>query len=67
MYRDSAAAFFIHPLAEHVGRGVYVWDTSWSFSTELLERERPDVLMLEMVERHLMKPPPPAPREATAR
>jgi hypothetical protein len=67
MYRDSAAAFFITPLAEHIGRGVYVWDTSWSFSTELLEKERPDVVVLEMVERHLMKPPPPAPRETPAR
>ncbi|HEX8502443.1 MAG TPA: hypothetical protein VF659_17810 [Pyrinomonadaceae bacterium] len=57
MFRDSAAAFFIPFLAEHVSRGVYVWDTSWSFPTELLERERPDVVVLEMVERNLMKPP----------
>lgn len=61
MYRDSAAAFFIPFLAEHVARGVYVWDTSWKFSTELLERERPDVVVLEMVERRLMEKPPPAP------
>ena len=57
MFRDSAAAFFIPFLAEHVGRGVYVWDTGWKMSTELLERERPDVVVLEMVERNLMKPP----------
>lgn len=67
MYRDSAAAFFIPFLAEHVARGVYVWDTSWGFSTELLERERPDVVVLEMVERRLMQAPPPAPRVAPAR
>lgn len=67
MYRDSAAAFFIPFLAEHVARGVYVWDTSWKFSDELLERERPDVVVLEMVERRLMEKPPPAPGEAPAR
>lgn len=66
MYRDSAAAFFIPFLAEHVRRGVYVWDTSWTFSTELLEQERPDVVVLEMVERRLMDAPPPLPREAPA-
>lgn len=67
VYRDSAAAFFIPFLAEHVARGVYVWDTSWKFSTELLERERPDVVVLEMVERRLMEEPPPAPGEAAPR
>jgi hypothetical protein len=67
MYRDSAAAFFIPFLAEHFARGVYVWDTSWGFSTELLEKEHPDIVVLEMVERRLMAAPPPPPREAPAR
>jgi hypothetical protein len=67
MYRDSAASFFLPFLAEHVSRGVYVWDTSWKFPTEQIERERPDVVVLEMVERQLMKRPPPAPREPRER
>lgn len=66
MYRDSAASFFIPFLAEHVARGVYVWDTSWKFPTEQLERERPDVVVLEMVERRLMEKPP-APPDSPAR
>jgi hypothetical protein len=63
MYRDSASSYLIPLLAEHFGRGVYVWDREWKFSNELLERERPDVLVLEMVERRLMNEPPAAPRD----
>lgn len=61
MYRDSAASSLIPFLAEHFGRGVYVWDRKWGFSDELMEKERPDVLLLEMVERRLMDPPPAPP------
>lgn len=63
MYRDSASSYLIPLLAEHFSRGVYVWDRDWKFSNELLERERPDVLVLEMVERRLMDAPPAAPRD----
>jgi hypothetical protein len=63
MYRDSASSYLIPLLAEHFGRGVYVWDRGWKFSNELLEREHPDVVVLEMVERRLMDPPPAAPRD----
>jgi hypothetical protein len=63
MYRDSASSYLIPLLAEHFSRGVYVWDRQWKFSAELIERERPDVLVLEMVERRLMEAPPAAPRD----
>jgi hypothetical protein len=63
MYRDSASSYLIPLLAEHFGRGVYVWDRDWKFSNELLEAEHPDVLILEMVERRLMQAPPNAPRD----
>lgn len=66
MYRDSAASSLIPFLAGHFGRGVYVWDRQWKFSTELLEGERPDVVVLEMVERRLMNPPPAPPAGASA-
>lgn len=61
MYRDSAASSLIPFLAEHFGRGVYVWDRQWKFSTELLESEHPDVVVLEMVERRLMDTLPASP------
>lgn len=61
MYRDSASTYLIPFLAGHFGRAVYVWDRQWKFSTELLESERPDVVVLEMVERRLMDPPPAPP------
>jgi hypothetical protein len=63
MYRDSASSYLVPLLAEHFSRGVYVWDRGWKFSDELLESERPNVLVLEMVERRLMGDPPPAPRD----
>ena len=67
MYRDSASSYLIPLLAEHFERGVYVWDREWKFSDELMERECPDVLVLEMVERRLMERPPAPPREPAAR
>jgi hypothetical protein len=63
MYRDSASSYLVPLLAEHFARGVYVWDRRWKFSAGLLEGERPDVVVLEMVERRLMDPPPDAPRD----
>jgi alginate O-acetyltransferase complex protein AlgJ len=66
MYRDSAASALIPFLAEHFGRAVYVWDRKWGFSDELMEKERPDVLMLEMVERRLMDAPPAPPEDSGA-
>lgn len=61
MYRDSASSYLVPLLAEHFSRGVYVWDRDWKFSDALMDSEHPDVLVLEMVERHLRKAPPAAP------
>ena len=66
MYRDSASISLIPFLAEHFGRAVYVWDREWKFSNELIDAERPDVLVLEMVERRLMDPTPASPSDANA-
>ncbi|HZS36691.1 MAG TPA: hypothetical protein VFF06_07695, partial [Polyangia bacterium] len=57
--RDSFAAR-LHPfLSEHFQRSVYLFTDN--FDTRLLESEKPDVVIEEMVERHLMRRPPPAP------
>ncbi|MBA3240434.1 MAG: hypothetical protein H0T60_04330 [Acidobacteria bacterium] len=63
MLSDSFATVFIPFLAEHFSRGVYRWDikTSPSIDAErsaLIEAERPNIVILEMVERFLMTPPP---------
>jgi hypothetical protein len=57
--RDSFA-WRMHPfLSEYFQRAVYLF--SDNFDTALLAREHPDVVIEEMVERHLMRRPPPAP------
>jgi alginate O-acetyltransferase complex protein AlgJ len=66
MYRDSFASYMIPFVAEHFSRAVYVWDVKWKFSPALVKAERPDVLVLEMVERNLMQPPPTPPSDAAA-
>ncbi|MDT7777895.1 MAG: alginate O-acetyltransferase complex protein AlgJ [Acidobacteriota bacterium] len=66
MYRDSFSSYMIPFVAEHFSRAVYVWDIKWKFSPALVEAERPDVVVLEMVERNLMRPPPSAPPDARA-
>jgi hypothetical protein len=62
MYRDSFSSYWVPFLAEHFSRGVYVWDTKWRLSPELIRAERPNVFVLEMIERNLMLPPPAKPR-----
>jgi hypothetical protein len=52
MYHDSFANWFVPALSEHFRRIVYVWD--YNIDRALLERERPDVVIQEMVERSLM-------------
>jgi alginate O-acetyltransferase complex protein AlgJ len=56
MFRDSFANALIPYLAEDFSRAVYVW--SDLFDALLLERERPDIVLDEIVERKLMGPPP---------
>ncbi|MBF0555527.1 MAG: hypothetical protein HQK96_13395 [Nitrospirae bacterium] len=51
VFRDS---FFMHPLsffAEHFRRSVYVW--TMAFDMDIIEKERPDVVITEIVERNL--------------
>ncbi|KWT82790.1 alginate O-acetyltransferase AlgX-related protein [Candidatus Magnetominusculus xianensis] len=51
VFRDS---FFMHPLdffAEHFRRSVYVW--TMTFDTDIIEKEHPDIVITEIVERNL--------------
>lgn len=51
VFRDS---FYMHPLdffAEHFRRSVYVW--TMTFDTDIIEKEHPDIVITEIVERNL--------------
>jgi hypothetical protein len=54
VYRDSMAVSLIPLLSENFRRVVYV--TSLRLDPALIERERPDVVIEEMVERNLLAP-----------
>ena len=54
VYRDSMAIPLIPMLAENFSRVVFV--SSRGFDTELIEREKPDIVIEEMVERTLHAP-----------
>jgi len=54
VYRDSMAIPLIPMLAENFSRIVFV--SSRGFDTELIEREKPDIVIEEMVERTLHAP-----------
>ena len=51
MFRDSFASRLIPFLSEHFDRILYQWQND--FDPELVRRERPDVVIQEMVGRHL--------------
>ena len=51
MFRDSFASWLI-PLSENFSRITYSWQYTFEYDT--VERERPDVVIQEMVERALM-------------
>ncbi len=53
MFRDSMAVALVPFLSEHFGRIVYLWTYGWE--AEIIERERPDVVIYEMGERQFMK------------
>ncbi|HQR11406.1 MAG TPA: hypothetical protein PLW68_08770 [Casimicrobiaceae bacterium] len=55
VYRDSMAIPLIPMLSENFSRAVFI-SGSGSFDTALIERERPDVVIEEMVERALHSP-----------
>jgi hypothetical protein len=58
IYRDSFLNTMIAILAESMGRGVFVWGAEVDY--KLLEREHPDVVILQMIERRLYRPAPKA-------
>ena len=54
--RDSFGAALVPFLAEHFRRTVFAWEDYPVFDVGLIERERPDVVIQEMVERKLSYP-----------
>jgi hypothetical protein len=57
--RDSFGELLMPFLSEHFSRIVYV--STHEFPLDVIERERPDVVIDELVERYLMRGPPPNP------
>lgn len=51
MFRDSFSSDLIPFLSEHFLKSVYVWDQY--FDADLIEKEDPDVVIFEVVERNL--------------
>ena len=52
MFRDSFAGRLIPCLSEHFSRIVYLWQND--FDTDVVQQERPDVVIQEVVGRHLL-------------
>lgn len=52
VFRDSFASRLIPYLSEHFSRAVYLWQND--FEAQVIERERPDVVVQEFVARHLV-------------
>ncbi len=59
MFRDSYAAWLIPLLSENFSHVLYTWQ--YTFNREIVERERPDVVIQEMVERVLTASAAPIP------
>ena len=59
MFRDSYAGWLIPLLSEHFSHILYTWQ--YTFDKEIVERENPDVVIQELVERVLMEETPPGP------
>ncbi len=59
MFRDSYAIALIPLLSENFSRIRYTWQ--YTFDREIVERENPDVVIQEMVERVLTAPTVPSP------
>jgi len=51
VFQDSFCVALMPMLAEHFSRIVYVWN--FDFNADLIEREKPDVVILECVERYI--------------
>ena len=56
VYRDSFANNLVAMLSEHFSHALYLW--TYDFHPQVIERERPDVVILEMGERALRRPFP---------
>ena len=56
MFRDSFASLLIKFLGYDFNRVVYLWRQNWD--KELIERERPDIVIDEMIERSLISRDP---------
>jgi hypothetical protein len=54
MFRDSFATWLIPLLADHFERITFSWQ--YTFDPVLVEKERPEVVIQELVERTLMSP-----------
>ena len=59
MFRDSFAMWLTPLLCESFSRILYSWQ--YTFNREIVEREKPDIVIQEMVERVLIEPAPPEP------
>jgi hypothetical protein len=56
VFRDSFSSSLIPLLSEHFSRSLYLWHCP--FDTAIIEREHPQVVIEEAVERRLWAPPP---------
>jgi hypothetical protein len=59
MLRDSFAGSLIPFLSEHFQRILYLWQEPYQFDADVIEREHPDMVIQEIVERKLAGPFPP--------
>jgi hypothetical protein len=57
VFRDSFGSALMPFLGEHFGRAVYVWSNRFDY--QLIDQERPALVIVEMVERSLRWDPPP--------
>lgn len=57
MFRDSFGIALVPFISEHFQRIVYVWQDH--FDATIVEREKPAIVIQEMVERRLVSPVPP--------
>ena len=51
MFRDSFTTELIPFMSEHFSKSIYVWDSR--FNVDIIKREKPDVVIHELVERYL--------------
>ncbi len=61
MFQDSFGDLLLPYLSESFSDSLYVWYTPSDVNLSIIEKERPQVVILELVERHLqylLKPLP---------